>query len=370
MVSRRDFLKGLGAMALTPFVGKGILGAAKTAAAINPILAPAQGMPTWFPALVNKIRATGKKVREASPGKGDNYMVYTSDNGKYTMEEDIITGNINIYGRGDESQQFDMQYMVSDDVERMSPDGPQFDAEFGVQEKWKTDGPDVEIEGDLNDMRGGYDALEEYATGTAFDPAAVLGKIKDGFSHGGRVNLLEGGVAINVDNEAGGSGNFEKEAAINFSTEIEDIKGLVLSGYLSKAEGEEKFYDARVKYETTLMDAINFKAMLHENSYGRGYDINIAANKDFGGGLSAAGNAYSNNYGKGINVNLDKNLDNGLSLSAYGQLKDDEHRIGGQVNYAFANGGSIISPQGLLPPERGPMHAGIQSLFKQKGTST
>ena len=335
-------------MALTPLAGKGIFGAAtKTAAAINPILAPAQGMPTWFPALVNKIRATGKKVREASPGKGDNYMVYTSDNGKYTMEEDIITGNINIYGRGDESQQFDMQYMVSDDVERMRPD--------------------VEIEGDLNDMRGGYDALEEYATGTAFDPDAVLGKIKDGFSHGGRVNLLEGGVAINVGNEAGGSGNFEKEAAINFSTEIEDIKGLVLSGYLSKAEGEEKFYDARVKYETTLMDAINLKAMLHENSYERGIDI--AANKDFGGGLSAAGNAYSNNYGKGINVNLDKNLDNGLSLSAYGQLNDDENRIGGQVKYAFANGGSIISPQGLLPPERGPMHAGIQSLFKQKGTS-
>ena len=56
-------------------------------------------------------------------------------------------------------------------------------------------------------------------------------------------------------------------------------------------------------------------------------------------------------------------------VSAYGQLNDDENRIGGRINYAFANGGSIIRPQGTLPPERGPMHAGIQSLFKQKGTS-
>jgi len=368
-------------MALTPFVGKGIFGAAKTAAAINPILAPAKNMPTWFPALVNKIRSTGKKVREANPGKGDNYMVYTSDNGKYTLEEDIITGNINVYGRGDESQSFDMQYMVSDDIERMSPNGSKFDAEFGMQEKWKTDGPDVELEGDFSDMKGAYNEIEQYATAGVKqfdeqDANKIFNQIKgDGFNMGGRVKYASGGLSLNVENESGDSNDFQKELQIRYRTEIDAIDGLTLEGYLSKEEGEEKAYLAKLKFETQLLDAVRLEADIYENNNGRGFSANLDYNQDFAGGLSAVGNAYVDNYGKGINLSLQKellskNVDNQLTIGAYGNIDDDETSLGAQIEYNYANGGPVIMPPGTLPPERGPMHAGIQSLFKQKGTNT
>ena len=205
MVSRRDVLKGLGALALAPFAGR----AAKTiptATKVVPEIA-AKGMPDWFPLLVNKIKTEGKQTKFAGSKKQpeNRYVIEDRNGTQLTLEEDAITGNISVYGRGDSSQQFDFEYIPGTKYSR--PDGKSFveEGEFYGYEKYKTDGPDVEVEGTFDEMQGGYKELETFATkgkkNTKEELQDIINEFKrtttkediDGFAKGGRVGYNNGG---------------------------------------------------------------------------------------------------------------------------------------------------------------------------------
>ena len=205
MVSRRDFLKGIGALALAPFAGR----AAKTiptATKVVPEIA-AKGMPDWFPLLVNKIKTEGKQTKFAGSKKQpeNRYVIEDRNGTQLTLEEDALTGNISVYGRGDSSQQFDFEYIPGTKYSR--PDGKSFaeEGEFYGYEKYKTDGPDVEVEGTFDEMQGGYKELETFATKgkktTKEELQDIVNEFKrtttkediDGFAKGGRVGYNNGG---------------------------------------------------------------------------------------------------------------------------------------------------------------------------------
>ena len=205
MVSRRDFLKGIGALALAPFAGKAVK-TATTATKVVPEIA-ATGMPDWFPLLVNKIKTEGKQTKFAGSKKQpeNRYVIEDRNGTQLTLEEDALTGNISVYGRGDSSQQFDFEYIPGTRYSR--PDGKSFaeEGEFYGYEKYKTDGPDVEVEGTFDEMQGGYKELETFATKgkktTKEELQDIVNEFKrtttkediDGFAKGGRVGYNNGG---------------------------------------------------------------------------------------------------------------------------------------------------------------------------------
>ena len=205
MVSRRDFLKGIGALALAPFAGKAVK-TATTATKVVPEIA-AKGMPDWFPLLVNKIKTEGKQTKFAGSKKQpeNRYVIEDRNGTQLTLDEDALTGNISVYGRGDSSQQFDFEYIPGTRYSR--PDGKSFaeEGEFYGYEKYKTDGPDVEVEGTFDEMQGGYKELETFATKgkktTKEELQDIVNEFKrtttkediDGFAKGGRVGYNNGG---------------------------------------------------------------------------------------------------------------------------------------------------------------------------------
>ena len=87
-VTRRRFLQGLGAgiaSLMVPGANK-IAKIAAPAAKVIPDMA-AQGMPSWFPMLVNKIKTQGKQANTATGGRNST-NTYKLDDGKgnvYTL---------------------------------------------------------------------------------------------------------------------------------------------------------------------------------------------------------------------------------------------------------------------------------------------
>ena len=205
-VTRRRFLQGLGAgiAGLLLPIGKTAKVAAP-AAKVIPDMA-AQGMPNWFPLLVNRIKTEGKQIKFAGNKKQpeNRYVIEDRNGTQLTLEEDALTGNISVYGRGDSSQQFDFEYIPGTEYSR--PDGKSFveEGEFYGYEKYKTDGPDVEVEGTFDEMQGGYKELETFATKgkkttrqeldeLASDFKRVTQKEDLDFAKGGRVGYKYGG---------------------------------------------------------------------------------------------------------------------------------------------------------------------------------
>ena len=204
-IGRRAFLGGLGAGIASLFIPRGAAKVATTAAKAAPEIA-AQGMPNWFPLLVNRIKTEGKQIKFAGNKKQpeNRYVIEDRNGTQLTLEEDALTGNISVYGRGDSSQQFDFEYIPATKYSR--PDGKSFveEGEFYGYEKYKTDGPDVEVEGTFDEMQGGYKELETFATKgkkttrqeldeLASDFKRVTQKEDLDFAKGGRVGYKYGG---------------------------------------------------------------------------------------------------------------------------------------------------------------------------------
>ena len=203
-MTRRGFLGVLGTGIAAALTG-GIKTAPKVAAVVPEIAA--QGMPDWFPLLVNRIKTEGKQTKFAGSKKQpeNRYVIEDRNGTQLTLEEDAVTGNISVYGRGDSSQQFDFEYIPATEYSR--PDGKSFveEGEFYGYEKYKTDGPDVEVEGTFDEMQGGYKELETFATkGKKITDdkinklvedfkKATLKEDIDGFAKGGRVGYNNGG---------------------------------------------------------------------------------------------------------------------------------------------------------------------------------
>ena len=76
-------------------------------------------MPDWFPLLVNQIKSKGKITREPDYkdfiSGGDTTVRYklkddSLSGGEIFLEEDLQSGTVGIFGRGDDGQQVSMDY--------------------------------------------------------------------------------------------------------------------------------------------------------------------------------------------------------------------------------------------------------------------
>ena len=258
-VSRRSFLKGAGALGILAMIPgimkKAVVG--KTAATAAKTIPIVDGMPMWFPALVNKIRTSGKKVREPDykdfTSGGDTEIKYVLEDkslpeGRIVMYEDQATGAISISGRGDEFQQASLDYYPGENKVMTNQLGqrevvtgkPTFDASaqtqaaaraeqrggflgnkdttdelmgqqsvnvnekgtFEAGEFAKGEFRDIENYGGIDDMRGGLTSWAKLVTGSDDQLKKVAEEFKklqkdpnilDDMAKGGRVGYGNGG---------------------------------------------------------------------------------------------------------------------------------------------------------------------------------
>ena len=110
-VSRRTFLGLLGGGLAALLGGSRAFKAAKVVEqAAAPVIQQVPGMPSWFPALVTKIKTQGTKTREPSYGDftsgGNTETIYVLKDkslpgGDIILYENEATGAISVTGRGD-----------------------------------------------------------------------------------------------------------------------------------------------------------------------------------------------------------------------------------------------------------------------------
>ena len=235
--SRRDFLKMLGAGVASLFAPKGVAQVAEMVAKSAPKAIPlVDGMPMWFPALVNKVRTQGTVVRKPDYGDftsgGDTQAVYVLKDkslagGEIRLYENEATGAVSLTGRGDEFQQVSLDFTPGENVVKTDQLGqrgvvtekPTFEAgEFAKGERY-----DIENFGGIDDLQGGVTSWEKLAKGGSKSEEAEKAveefikrqtnpNIVDDFAEGGRVNLLHGGiVSKRRDSFYNGMGSLFKE---------------------------------------------------------------------------------------------------------------------------------------------------------------
>jgi hypothetical protein len=128
----------------------------------------AQGMPNWFPLLVNKIKKQGKQTKVATGGRNPN-NTYKLDDGKgneYILEEDAISGNMEVYTRGDDFQQVSFEY--APEQIRLLEDGTRSktQSQFGAGEYMKghEGGSDIENFADnVDELNMDISNIEDFA---------------------------------------------------------------------------------------------------------------------------------------------------------------------------------------------------------------
>jgi len=205
-MGRRGFLGLMGAGLASLFIPRGVGKVAAPAAKVVPEMA-AQGMPSWFPLLVNKIKSQGKQTKVATGGRNpENVYTLKVDGNEYTLTEDAVNGNMDVFTRGDDFQQVSFEYIPPTEYRR--PDGKAFteDAEFYASEFQKGEFQDFENAADsIDDLKLGISSIEEFATKGSKTPAEKLDEIADefkrattkedtsGFANGGRVGYKNGG---------------------------------------------------------------------------------------------------------------------------------------------------------------------------------
>jgi hypothetical protein len=170
-MTRRGFLGAMGAglaSLFMPRAGKEIAEIVAKGATKAPLTA--EGMPIWFPSLVDKIRKEGKlkKADYASMKSGEGVDSYTFTdpslpNKQIFMEEDLQTGAITISGRGDDMQIAELRFipgeesiMVGEKGSKVSKNPNMFEAEEFMKGPGEGIG-DYENFGGMDDMRFGVD---------------------------------------------------------------------------------------------------------------------------------------------------------------------------------------------------------------------
>ena len=224
-MSRRGFLGAMGAglaSLFMPRAGKEIAEIVAKGATKTPLTA--EGMPIWFPSLVDKIRKEGKlkKADYASSKAGEGVDMYTFTdpslpNKKIFMEEDIQTGAITISGRGDDMQIAELRFIpgeesitVGEKGSKVSKNPNMFEAEEFMKGPGEGIG-DYENFGGMDDLRFGVDswanlvkapeqklkeAADEFTKKQKNPTPNVTGKdpkTGEEFAKGGRVGYNMGG---------------------------------------------------------------------------------------------------------------------------------------------------------------------------------
>jgi hypothetical protein len=162
-IGRRGFLGLLGAGIGSLMMPRSVKKAAELLPAAKPIMS-SPGMPDWFPLLANQIRNRGKVVREPDYGDftsgGDTTVRYQlNDNSlagnEIFMEEDLQTGAVSIFGRGDDFQQVSLDYTPGERTIAKGGKIRESEPSFEAGEFFKGEVQDVENFVDsVDDLRG------------------------------------------------------------------------------------------------------------------------------------------------------------------------------------------------------------------------
>ena len=218
-MGRRGFLQLMGAGLASLFVPKGAQRVAEIATAgATKVPLTAEGMPIWFPSLVNKIRKEGKlrKATYADAKGGEPIDVYTFEDPslsgkKLFMEENIQTGAITISGRGDDMQIAELTFRPGEESIMVSPKGSKTSKApnvFEAEEFMKGPGEgigDFENFGGMEDLRFGLDTWENLVKSPKQKLEEIAEKFKttqrnptpdvdvEEFAKGGRVGYKSGG---------------------------------------------------------------------------------------------------------------------------------------------------------------------------------
>jgi len=224
-INRRNFLQlaGAGLASLfMPRAGKEIAEVVAKGAAKTPITA--EGMPIWFPSLVDKIRKEGKMIpadfKATKQGEGYDFYEFTDPslpNKKIYMTEYKADGTIEISGRGDDMQIAELRFIPGQENIRMGEGKSKVSKEpnmFEADEFMKGPGEgigDYEGGGTYDDLRFGVESwanlvkapeqkLKEAAdefTKTQKNPDVNVSgkdpKTGEEFAKGGRVGYNMGG---------------------------------------------------------------------------------------------------------------------------------------------------------------------------------
>ena len=171
-IHRRNFLQlaGAGLASLfMPRAGKEIAEVVAKGAAKTPITA--EGMPIWFPSLVDKIRKEGKMIpadfKATKQGEGYDFYEFTDPslpNKKIYMTEYKADGTIEISGRGDDMQIAELRFIPGQENIRMgegkskvSKDPNMFEADEFMKGPGEGIG-DYEGGGTYDDLRFGVES--------------------------------------------------------------------------------------------------------------------------------------------------------------------------------------------------------------------
>ena len=225
-MTRRGFLGAMGAGLATLFMPRGAKEVAEVVAkGATKTPLTAEGMPMWFPSLVNKIRKEGKVKKadygDVKGGEGIDIYTYTDPNlpnKKIFMEEDLQTGAITISGRGDDMQVAELRFIPGEESITVGEKGSKTTKNpnsFEAEEYMKGPGEgvgDYENFGAYDDLKFGVDswanlvkspeqklkeAAEEFTKKQTNPNPNVSGKnptTGEEFAKGGRVGYNMGGV--------------------------------------------------------------------------------------------------------------------------------------------------------------------------------
>ena len=193
-MSRRNFLKGLGALAALPVVGKffkfvkPLAKTSKVADLTSVPIGSAEGMPAWFKPLVNKVIREGESADSWATGVKSVVHKTKLPNSKTTVvvEQQLDTGDVIVdigvgkhgFADGHHGQPVRLQYKAKeliepdiDDAGKIKSQGKEVPEEFWVEEAEFTGGhPDnIKFEEStiekFGDHGSNFDEVEAFATG-------------------------------------------------------------------------------------------------------------------------------------------------------------------------------------------------------------
>ena len=125
--------------------------------------------PNWFPLLVNRIKTEGKQTMFAGSKKQptDSWKYSDKQGNEYILREDAISGEIEVFTRGDDFQQVSFEY--SPEQIRLLEDGTRSktQSQFGAAEYMKGHEGAGDIENfadNVDDLNMGIRNIEDFAT--------------------------------------------------------------------------------------------------------------------------------------------------------------------------------------------------------------
>ena len=221
-ISRRGFLGMLGAGIGSLFMPRGAKQIAESVAPAARVIKQAPGMPDWFPLLVNQIKSKGKITREPDykdfTSGGDTTVRYklkddSLSGGEIFLEEDLQSGTVGIFGRGDDGQQVSMDYFPGARTatkKGVKEDPPTFEA----GEFFKGEIQDFENIGvPTDDLRGGLLSWEKLS-GFNLTPREKIQRMMKKFEDDYKDPNVEPDDDIINMSQGGGVGSLFKERTV------------------------------------------------------------------------------------------------------------------------------------------------------------